>query len=188
MSYACDAAQVTEKQLVDGCRRQDREAQRQLYAQTADRIYRLLLRMTRNAEEAADLTQETYIRVFRHIDRFEGDSSLYTWIYRIAVNEARQHFRRRGRHDEILREEMGRPVEAQAGGQEASALAMDVRAALDRLPAEERMLITLKYFEGLDYAQIAEALEKPAGTVASGLNRARRMLQGFLERGDDDGV
>lgn len=180
MIHLHERERLTEEELVEGCRRGDPEARRELYVRTADAIYRLLLRMTQEPETAADLTQDTYIRVFQNIDRFEGAASLSTWIYRIAVNEARQHFRRRKRQDEILREELPRPEEVSQGRQETAALQMDVRAALERLPDEERTLIVLRYFEGLDYARIAQVLGKPAGTVASGLNRARRMLEGHL--------
>jgi len=172
---------VTEDQLIAGCRRNEREAQRELYARTSERIYRLLLRLTHDPQTAADLLQETYIRAFEHIDSFQGASSLSTWVYRIAVNEAGQHFRRRGRYERMLREDAPRPGEADEGGQAAAGARLDVREALTRLPEEERTLIVLKYFEGLDYARMAEVLDKPAGTVASGLNRARRMLQDLLE-------
>ncbi|HPU33530.1 MAG TPA: sigma-70 family RNA polymerase sigma factor [Phycisphaerae bacterium] len=175
-----DQERLSEQQLIEGCLRGDQAAQRALYAQTVDPVYRLLLRMTQDPETAADLTQDTYIRVFQNLDRFEGASSLSTWIYRIAVNEAQQYFRRRKRHDELLREELPRPAEAETGEQETTALRIDVRAALERLPEEERTLIVLRYFEGLDYARIAEVVGKPAGTVASGLNRARRMLEAHL--------
>lgn len=167
--------------MIQGCRRGERKAQQELYMRTSDRIHGLLLRMTRDPDEAADLLQDTYIRVFERIDQFQGASSLSTWVYRIAVNEARQHFRRRQRQARILRTEVAPPPEADPGEQEAAAARAEVREAVQRLPEDERILIILKYFEGLDYAQIAEIIEKPAGTVASGLNRARRLLREVLE-------
>ena len=172
---------MTEDQVIAGCRRREREAQRELYARTSERIYRLLLRLTQDPQTAADLMQETYIRAFEHIDGFHGASSLGTWVYRIAINEAGQYFRRRGRYERALREDFPRPAETDPGGQEAAAIRLDVREALALLPEEERTLIILKYFEGLDYARMAELLDKPPGTIASGLNRARGMLQDLLE-------
>ncbi|MEP0841881.1 MAG: sigma-70 family RNA polymerase sigma factor [Phycisphaerae bacterium] len=174
---------MTEADILAGCLRQEPAAQRELYARWSDRIYRLLLRFTHNADDAADLLQETFVRVFQNLERFRGGSSLGTWIYRIAVNEARQHFRRRNRHDEILRQVVAPPPEARTGDQEAAALRMDVMAAVAQLPEEERALILLRYFEDLDYARMAEVLEKPPGTIASGLNRARRLLVEILGSG-----
>jgi RNA polymerase sigma-70 factor (ECF subfamily) len=176
-------SRTSEDRLIEGCRRGSEDSRREVYARTVDRVYRLLLRMTQNPETAADLTQDTYLRVFQHVDGFQGASSLSTWIYRIAVNEARQHFRRQALHERVLQQEVGRPECVQAGGQEASGVVMDVREALGRLPEAERTLVVLKYFEGLDYGQMADVLGKPPGTIASGLNRARRMLQELL--GDD---
>jgi RNA polymerase sigma-70 factor (ECF subfamily) len=106
---------------------------------------------------------------------------LSTWVYRIAINEAGQHFRRRGRYERMLREDAPQPAEADAGGAAVVDTRLDVHAALARLPDEERTLLVLKYFEGLDYAEMAALLDKPAGTIASGLNRARRRLQELLE-------
>ena len=86
---------MTERELVELCRRGDRQAQRALYDQTAEAIYRLALRMTRNADDAFDVAQDTYVRAFTRIEQFDGRSSLATWLHRIAVNEALQLLRRR---------------------------------------------------------------------------------------------
>ena len=85
----------SERQLIDGCRRGDREAQRRLYEETSQKIYRLMLRMTRHSDDAFDLTQEAYVRALSQIDQFDARSSLTTWLYRIAVNQALQFLRRR---------------------------------------------------------------------------------------------
>ena len=79
---------LTESELVDGCRKGEREAQRELYARTCERIYALLLRMTRHPEDAFDLAQDTYLRAFARIGQFDGRSSLATWLYSIAVTQA----------------------------------------------------------------------------------------------------
>lgn len=171
---------MTEPELVRGCLRRDPAVQQELYARTSARIYRLLLGLTRNEEDAADLLQDTYIRAFERIEQFHGHSSLGTWLYRIAINEARQRARRNRRHEEILREEAPPPAEAHRGDQDTADLRIDLDAALARLPDEERTLILLRYFEELDYTRMAEVLERPPGTIASGLNRARRMLQEIL--------
>lgn len=177
MTPAHDSTSLTQAELIAGCLRGDSHARQALYTRTSDRIYRLLLRLTHNPDDAADLLQETYIRVFTHLEGFQGTANLETWIYRIALNEARQSFRRQGRQERLLETEATRPMAISDDGQQTLATRIDVREAVDRLPEEERTLIVLRYFEGLDYARMAEVLEKPAGTIASGLNRARRMLQ-----------
>lgn len=170
---------VTEEQIVEGCRQGNREAQQALYALTSDRVYRLLLRMTRNEDDAFDLAQDVYVRAFERISQFDGGSAIGTWIYQIATNEALQYLRRRKareqglrKHDDTLKREL------QVGEPDAR---LDVREAVARLPEADRLLIVLRYFEGLDYAEMAQILAKPAGTIASGLNRARESLRSLLQ-------
>jgi RNA polymerase sigma-70 factor (ECF subfamily) len=169
----------TERKLVEKCRQGDREAQREIYAQTSDRIYGLLLRMTHNPDDAFELAQETYIRAFAHIHTFDGASSVATWIYQIALNEARQFLRRRKRYAEKLSEleqqQSRSSVETPADNR------MDIEQALAQMPEEEREMIVLRHYEEMSYAEMAKVLNKPEGTIASGLNRAREMLRGFLE-------
>jgi RNA polymerase sigma-70 factor (ECF subfamily) len=169
---------MTENHLVERCRQGDREAQRELYAQTCDRIYRLLLKMTHNPENASDLTQSTYIRVLQNIHQFDGASRLATWLYRVAVNEALQFLR--GEKMRRLRE-LDRGQDAITGSETAAFDArMDVAEALTRLSGDERALIVLRYFEGLSYADMAEILGKPSGTIGSELNRVRQKLRDVL--------
>ncbi len=182
---------MTESQLVERCRQGDRDAQRELYAQTCDRIYRLLLKMTHNQEDASDLTQGTYIRVFQNIDQFDGASRVATWVYRVAVNEALQFLRqekRRGRREMEARQDI--VVNSATAISNAK---LDVADALARLSGDERALIVLRYFEGLSYAEMADVLGKPSGTIGSELNRTRRKLRDILApeapitTGRDDG-
>lgn len=169
---------MTESQLIQRCRQGARDAQRELYAQTCDRIYRLLLKMTHNPEDASDLTQATYIRVLQNIHQFDGTSRVATWVYRIAVNEALQFLR--GEKRRGLRElDRGRGTIA-ASETAASDARLDVAEALAQLPPDERTLIVLRYFEGLSYAEMAEILGKPSGTIGSELNRARQKLRDVL--------
>lgn len=169
---------MTESQLIQRCSHGDRDAQRELYTQTCDRIYRLLLKMTHNPEDASDLTQATYIRVLQNIHQFDGTSRVATWIYRIAVNEALQFLR--GEKRRGLRElDRGRGTIA-ASETTASDARLDVAEALAQLPADERALLVLRYFEGLSYAEMAEILGKPSGTIGSELNRTRQKLRDVL--------
>lgn len=171
---------MTESQLVEGCRRGDHAAQQELYALTSDRVYRLLVRMTGNPDDAFDLAQETYLRVFERIAQFDGHSSLATWVYRVAVNEALQFLRRRHRAQPARPWDSEPPSVGRLTPDLATDLRLDIEQAVSSLPELERTLVILRHFEGLDYAEMARVLEKPEGTIASGLNRARKMLREIL--------
>lgn len=172
------SAVMTEAQIVEGCRSGDREARHTLYAQTVDRIYRLLLRMTRNADDAFDLAQQTYINAFTRIHQFDGRSALGTWVYRIAVTEGLQWLRRSRRGDASRDGPPARP--AAAGDQQAVDVRLDVDAALAQLDPLERTMLLLRYDAGEDYASIARIVGCAEGTVASRLHRARERMRGLL--------
>ncbi|HOW73195.1 MAG TPA: sigma-70 family RNA polymerase sigma factor [Phycisphaerae bacterium] len=174
---------MTESQLVERCREGDREAQRELYALTSDRVHRLLVRMTGNPDDALDLTQDTYIRVFGKIHQFDGHSQIATWVYRVAVNEALQFLRRQGHQRLPQFRDSESPADAAQTPVVATDVRLDVGQALSQLPEWERTLVILRHFEGLNYAEMARVLEKPEGTIASGLNRARKMLRDMLGPG-----
>ena len=167
-----------EQELVEGCRRQDRSAQKQLYDLTSEKIYRLMLRMTRNADDAFDLTQDAYVRVFTQIEQFDGRSSVATWVYRIAVNQALQFLRRArtGREKlDVLRQTARARIDDQR-----HITRIDVRGALATLDPDEQAILLLRYHEGHSYQEIADVLECAEGTVASRLNRARQKLRDHL--------
>jgi RNA polymerase sigma-70 factor (ECF subfamily) len=166
---------MTEAEILDGCRRGDQQSRYELYVQTSTRVYRLLLRMTRNPETALDLAQATYLKVFTRINQFDGRAAVATWIHRIAVTEALQYFRRQGR-------DAGTPgaateaVESVSDG-EAADLRMDIEDALALLEPVDRAMLLLRYDVGHDYRTIAEVLDCAEGTVASRLHRARERLR-----------
>ena len=169
---------MDDQQLVERCRRGNRDAQRELYERTCERIYGLLLKLTHNPDDAFDLTQETYLRAFARISQFEGNSSIATWLYRIAVNEGRQAARR-GITGQRARESLGRIP--QPGGNGQADTRLDVDVAMSELPEDDRLILLLRYHEGLDYETIAQMTELPPGTVASRLNRAREHLRERLK-------
>lgn len=171
---------MEEQQLITRCRDGDREAQRQVFELAADRVFRLLHRMTGSTDEASDLTQEVFIRVFTHMHQFRGDCSLTTWIHRIAVNLALAAARRARLERKLftqLRED------SSENGTAKSEARLDLQEALGRLEEEDRAILLLRYDERLDYRTIAEALHCPMGTVASRLNRARGQLKHLLDPG-----
>lgn len=152
-----------------------------LYAQTSERIYRLLLRMTRNEQDAFDLAQDAYMRAFERIHQFDGTSALSTWLYQVAVNEALQFLRKRKQRGEGLRRNEA-SFKAELHREDLD-VRLDIRDAVSELPEVERTLIVLRYFEGLGYAEMAQVLGKSPGTIASGLNRARESLRKILKVG-----
>lgn len=159
---------------------------------TAD-IYALLLRLTQDAEEARDLTQETFLQAFRGINGFRGDADLRTWLYRIAVNQARNRRRwwRRRRRDETLSldEPEGlsgtslgsRLIDESCETPEACALRQErehhLLRALASLNRDAREVVVLRDIEGLSYEEVAETLNASVGTVKSRLSRARAELR-----------
>ncbi len=172
---------MTEEELVQRCCDGDREAQSEFYTRTSRRIYGLLLRMTGSEEAASDLAQETYLRAFARIQDFDARSTVATWLYRIAVNEALQHLRRLQRERE--RSEPVLPDVATPGFEDHHAAKLDVAEALGALAPDDRAVLLLRYQEGLDYRRMAAVLDCAEGTVASRLNRARAKLGELLGEG-----
>ena len=171
---------MNEQELVERCREGDRQAQRELYDRTSERIYRVILKMTANPDDAFDLSQETYLKAFRRIESFDGRSSLATWLYRIAVNETLQFLRRAGRSQARLRH-VSRPQDVESEA-ESTMVRTDVNDALAAVDPTDRAMLLLRYQEGLDYRAIAEVVGCAEGTVASRLNRARQRLRDILRK------
>jgi RNA polymerase sigma-70 factor (ECF subfamily) len=163
-----------------------------LVQERSNDVYALLYRLTEDREEARDLTQETFLKVFQSIDRFRGDADLKTWIYRIALNQARNRWRwwRRRRRDmtvslDAAGEHDEQPISARlrdAGiGPEQETLLREreraLRTALRTLGRSYREVVILRDVEGLTYEEISAALEISIGTVKSRLSRGRQDLR-----------
>lgn len=165
-------------------------------------IYALLYRLTQDPEEARDLTQETFLQAFRNIAHFRGDADLRTWLYRIAVNQARNRWRwwkRRRRDVTVSLDQSGSsngddanstPLSARLSDKEARnpeqlALAREreqvLTVALRALSRAYREVVVLRDIEGLSYEEVATALEISVGTVKSRLSRGRLELRRRLE-------
>jgi RNA polymerase sigma-70 factor (ECF subfamily) len=166
--------ELLDPQLVTACQQGDPHAQRTVFEESQARVYRLMVRMV-GKEDAADLTQQVYLRVFRSIDKFTGASRLSTWIYRIAVNEALQHLRRKSRHSTVALDHD--PIDHAHFHEETSELAEVLISAMAELDPELRAAFVLREVDELSYDTIAEILDIPMGTVGSRLNRARRVLR-----------
>ncbi|OFW52876.1 MAG: hypothetical protein A2V75_07810 [Actinobacteria bacterium RBG_16_70_17] len=142
-----------------------------------DRVFAICLRMLRDREAALDATQETFITVFRKVDRFSGHSAFSTWLYRVAVNTCYDQARRRGRRPtEPLPQDGGPPDERTATALDSAELRPDLEAALARLPTEFRSAVVLCDAQGLSLQTAAEIMGVPVGTVKSRVFRGRRLL------------
>lgn len=172
------APTIPEHELIARCKRGDRTAQHALYERTCERVFRLLVRMTRSPETAEDLAQETYLKAFSAIATFDERSAVNTWLYRIAVNEALQWLRRK-RPATLDAEIAAVRPDPRNNGHEA-ATRLDLEAAMAALDPIDRAILLLRYQEGLDYRAIAEVADIAMGTVASRLNRAREKVRELL--------
>lgn len=186
-----------ETQFIERLKRGDAAAFEILIAERSGEVYGLLYRLTENSEEARDLTQETFLRAFQSIGQFRGESDLRTWIYRIAINQARNRWRwwRRRRRDVTVSLDSERAQGDQplidllsAAGEnspEQETLAHErekvLRQALRSLSLAYRETVILRDIEGLSYEEIAETLGINVGTVKSRLARGRQELKTRLE-------
>ena len=187
---------TAETGFIERLKRGEAAAFEELVSERSGEIYGLLFRLTENSEEARDLTQETFLRAFQNIGRFRGEADLRTWIYRIAINQARNRWRwwRRRRRDSTvsldatqgqsnqtliatLAESSENPEEKTLAHERESAL----RSALQKLGRAYRETVILRDIEGFSYEEIATTLEINVGTVKSRLARGRQELRQRLE-------
>ena len=177
-----------EAALVQRCAAGDELACAELVGEHQRMVVQLAVNLLGDRDEALDLSQEVFLRVFRTMHRFRGQSSLRTWIYRIAVNQARNRhrfWRRRHRADQVsLDQHIAAHGEFMSGlesGPERmlaqKQLAQKLQRALDQLPFDQRTAIVLREVDGLSYEEIAYSLGVAVGTVKSRLTRARQTLR-----------
>ena len=184
--------------LVEQCRQGDSEATERLILKYQNRIYNAILRICANPDDAAELTQDTFVKVIENIDRFKGRSSFYTWAFRIGVNLTLNYCQRKvrigfrsldaedkednGQAKQVLKEFLADDSSPNpavvAANKELSEIVVD---ALMKLREEQRVVVVLRDIEGMNYAQIAEVLDIELGTVRSRLSRARSNLREIIE-------
>ena len=183
---------VADWELVQRAREGDDEAFRTLVERYQSKVAALAMGMLKSREDALDVVQETFTKAYQSLDRFKGDSSFYTWVYRIAVNQCIDHQRREGRlvHIPIDGGERGETIALPPDdgvrrddpfqGARDSEIVSRLRSALSELTPEHRAVILLREVEGLSYEEISRVLDCPKGTVMSRLHYARRQLQSRL--------
>lgn len=186
------SAKDTDQQLVLRVQKGDKHAFDLLVVKYQHKILSIISRYIKDSSEMQDIAQEAFIKAYRAIGNFRGDSAFYTWIYRIAINTAKNHLVSRGRRPpatDVDAEE----AEYYAGGESMRDLSspenqlmkdqleQTVNKAINDLPEDLRTAVTLREMEGLSYEEIAEVMGCPVGTVRSRIFRAREAIDRHIE-------
>jgi RNA polymerase sigma-70 factor (ECF subfamily) len=187
-----ESEEVSDLALVRRSQKEDMDAYDELVRRYQERIYATVYHMTSNHEDANDLVQETFIKAFRALKSFKGDSSFYTWIYRIAVNKTINFLKQRKNRVHMSLNDMDFNAE---NDPELVALASDktprrdlnlselqekLNGAMLKLSEHHRMVVTLHDIQGLSHEEIGAIMDCNVGTVRSRLFYARQQLQGYL--------
>lgn len=194
------SAEQSDLSLVELAQRGDAGAFDALVRRYQHKVVKLVMRYVRDPAEAEDIAQEAFIKAYRALPRFRGDSAFYTWLYRIAINTAKNTLAARARSPieyQLDRSEGDGGPDLQSRMKDTAtpeALAMTdeiretVNAAIERLPEDLRTAIVLRELEGLSYEEIAAAMECPVGTVRSRIFRAREAIDARLREVFDGGL
>ena len=177
--------------LVERVQRGDKKAFDLLVLKYQHKVANLISRYVRDPAEVLDVTQEAFIKAYRALPRFRGDSAFYTWLYRVAINTAKNHLAAQARRppgDDIEAEtaeqmDMGAPLKEMDTPERMALqreIASTIQKALDELPDDLRTAITLRELDGLTYEEIAQAMACPIGTVRSRIFRAREAIDAKL--------
>ncbi|EAQ99376.1 RNA polymerase sigma factor RpoE [Congregibacter litoralis] len=186
-------ASVTDKQLVVRVQKGDKSAFDLLVIKYQQKIMSLISRYVHDADEVQDVAQEAFIKAYRALPNFRGDSAFYTWLYRIAINTAKNHLVSRSRRppgsdvdvDDAQYLEAGDALRDRESPENAlfgEELRVKVHTALDDLPDDLRTAVTLREFDGLSYEEIAAVMECPVGTVRSRIFRAREAIDKIVQQ------
>lgn len=180
-----------DQQLVERVQQGDKRAFDLLVIKYQHKIFSIISRFVKDSAEVHDVAQEAFIKAYRAIGNFRGESAFYTWIYRIAINTAKNHLVSRGRRPPSTDVEV-EDAEFYAGGDNLKDLASPenqlmrdqleqvVYKAIDELPEDLRTAVTLREMEGMSYEEIAEVMACPVGTVRSRIFRARESIDRHL--------
>ena len=166
--------------LVNDCKRGDRRAMAQLVSQYERPVYNAAYRILGNADDAADITQTVFLKVFEHIGSYDPKFRFFSWIYRISINESLNQVKKR-RNQEPLAESQASPWRGPEEHLESKKLCDRVQGALMELNGEYRTVVVLKHMSGCSYQQISEILQIPEKTVKSRLYTARQLMKKSLQ-------
>ena len=171
-----------ERDLVERCRRGDGGAFQELVDEHTRLVFALIARVIPDRSRTEDAAQDVFLRIYRGLPYFRGESRLSTWIYRIVANVCAQEQTRRPAADS-LDDDRRRPATPAVLDRQFSDLELRERLekAIARLPPNQRLLVAAHYLEGVQYEDLAEALNLPMGTVKTHLYRAKQQLRRMLE-------
>jgi RNA polymerase sigma-70 factor (ECF subfamily) len=177
-----------DQQLVERAQRGDKRAFELLVEKYQRKLARLLSRLIRDPGEVEDVTQEAFVKAYRALPSFRGDSAFYTWLYRIGINTAKNYLVAMGRRAPTSTDVEAEEAEGYEGGEQlrdintpesvalSKEIAATVNAAIEALPEELRSAIQLRELEGMSYEEIARMMDCPIGTVRSRIFRAREAI------------
>jgi RNA polymerase sigma-70 factor (ECF subfamily) len=181
-----------DRQLVARAQRGDKQAFELLVEKYQRKLARLLSRFIRDPAEVEDVTQEAFIKAYRALPAFRGDSAFYTWLYRIGINTAKNYLMAMGRRAPTSTEVEAEEAEGFEEGEQlrdintpesvllSNEIARTVNSTIEKLPEELRTAIQLREIEGMSYEDIAKVMDCPIGTVRSRIFRAREAIAGEL--------
>jgi RNA polymerase sigma-70 factor (ECF subfamily) len=176
-----------ETEMISRCQQGDQEALKEMFDKYHKKVYRIAYGVVRQREEALDIVQEVFIKLFRSIRNFKGRSHFYTYLYRMVMNTAIDHARKAGKQFISSLDEEGsfEPSDNVEKGPERILLQKEleekVKLAMDKLPAEQKAALIFRDVEGLSYQEMAEAMGCSIGTVMSRLHYGRRRMQELLK-------
>ena len=177
-----------DRQLVARAQRGDKQAFELLVEKYQRKLARLLSRFIRDPAEVEDVTQEAFIKAYRALPAFRGDSAFYTWLYRIGINTAKNYLMAMGRRAPTSTEVEAEEAEGFEEGEQlrdintpesvllSNEIAQTVNSTIEKLPEELRRAIQMREIEGMSYEDIAQAMDCPIGTVRSRIFRAREAI------------
>lgn len=182
----------TDKELVERVQQGDKKSFDLLVLKYQNRIVKLVSRYVREPSDAMDVTQESFLKAYRALANFRGDSAFYTWLYRIAINTAKNHIVSLSRRpleihledpdgEQINTEELQKDIATPENLLLASEIKDTIIDAMHELPEDLRVAIILREVDGLTYEEIAEAMDCPIGTVRSRIFRAREAVDAKLK-------
>jgi RNA polymerase sigma-70 factor (ECF subfamily) len=184
-----DLAKESDARVVEECKKGNNEAFEILYRRYNGKVYAIAYSITKRREEALDVVQEAFTKVFRHLRSFKGDSSFYTWLYRITMNLCIDLTRRSARNQGIPYIEGHRDnkednviAENPSDNLSRKEMMQRLRSAIEQLPFYHRQVILMREIGGMSYEEIAKATKVSKGTVMSRLFHARRKIREKMER------
>jgi len=177
---------IEEQTLVSALQSEEQKeaAFRELVSQYKERLYWHIRKIVLDHDDTDDVLQNTFIKIFRNIDSFKGDSKLYTWMYRIATNEAITFINKRAKRAQITSEEIKENAIKKLESDvyfEGSAIQLKLQKAIHTLPERQQLIFNMKYFDDITYEELSEVLETSVGGLKSSYHIAVKKITAFLK-------